>query len=356
MSPGGASSWSTEIVGGFRIERQLGDAVWEAHQPELDRRVALRRLAPGARFDAAAWPDRRGVVDLYAVVAEPAGTYIATRFVPGARTLAELGHAPAARRRRWLDEAAATLDGAVHGDLTEHDILIDADGRALVTGFGRAGDDATAEDDRRALQRLRPVRRRRIVLVSCVLAIAAAAATTVLLAGGGGDDAPPLTPGARAVGSALAPGGLDTVDCDGATPSGSSVPCTIMQDELPGRPLTAPAAGIVRAWAVRGAGGPVALQILRAQGDRFVAYNRSATITIDDAHVTTVVPSDLSVPRGARFALEVAPGGGVGIRRGVAGASTARFSGPLRSDPRGKDPGTARGEELLLRVDVVPAG
>jgi hypothetical protein len=158
------------------------------------------------------------------------------------------------------------------------------------------------------------------------------------------------------VGSDLEAGELVTVDCEGAAPSGSSVPCTVMQADLPGRPLTARAAGIVRAWAVRGASGPVALQVLQAQGDRFVAYNRSATVTIDDGEATTLVPADLSVPKGARFALEVAPGGGVGIRRGLRGAATARFSGPLRSDPRPASRREGDGEELLLRVDVVPLG
>jgi hypothetical protein len=357
MSPTGASSTSAELVAGFRVDRKLGDAVWEAFQPELDRRVALRRLEPGARFSAAGWPERRGVVDLYAVVTEPAGTYVATRFVPGARTLAELRGAPAARRRRWIDEVAATLDGVFHGDLTEHDILVDADGRALVTGFGRAPEGATADDDRIVLERLRPQRRRWVLVVPALLAFAVAVVVAVLLLTGGGDeDAPAVTAGATAVGSDLAAGELVTVDCEGAGPSGSSVPCTLMQADLPGRPLTARAAGIVRAWAVRGASGPVGLQVLQAQGDRYVAYNRSATVTIDDADATTVVPADLSVPKGARFALEVGPGGAAGIRRGVAGAGTLRFFGPLRSDPRAAEPGDGDGEELLLRVDVLPSG
>jgi hypothetical protein len=188
------------------------------------------------------------------------------------------------------------------------------------------------------------------------MAVAVAAAAAVLLATRGGDEAPPVTAGATAVGSDLAPGKLVTVDCEGAEPSGSSVPCTIMQSGLRGRPLVSSSDGIVRAWAVRGASGPLVLQVVRPQGGRFVAYNRSATVTIDDAEATTVVPADLSVPKGARFALEVAPGGGVGIRRGIDGATTARFSGPLRSDARPADPRGGDGEELLLRVDVVPPG
>ena len=51
-----------EHIAGFRIERQLGTHVWQAVQPELGRRVALRRLEPGTEFDAARWPDRPGIV------------------------------------------------------------------------------------------------------------------------------------------------------------------------------------------------------------------------------------------------------------------------------------------------------
>ena len=71
--------------------------------------MALRRLEPQTAFNAAGWPDRPGVVGLYAVVEAPEGTYVATRFLPGARTLAELRR----RRRRWLEEVATALDGTV---------------------------------------------------------------------------------------------------------------------------------------------------------------------------------------------------------------------------------------------------
>jgi hypothetical protein len=165
-----------------------------------------------------------------------------------------------------------------------------------------------------------------------------------------------LTAGTTAMGSALVPGPSATVDCAGAAPTGSSVPCTIMATTLRGRPLVVAADGLVRAWAVRGARGPIALQVLRPQGEGFVAYNRSPTVTIADGTATKVIAADLSVPKGARFALEVAPGGAVGIRRGVRGAATARFFGPLRGEVRRPDPRTSDGEELLLRVDVVARG
>ena len=62
------------------------------------------------------------------------------------------------------------------------------------------------------------------------------------------------------------------------------------------------------------------------------------------------------MPRGARFALEVSLGATIGIRRGVGGARTARFLGPLRIEPRAPRRAGGAREELLLRVDVVPRG
>jgi hypothetical protein len=357
MSPGKASRSSTELVAGFRIDRRLGESVWEAFQPELARRVALRRLEPGTRFDAAAWPERPGVVELFAVVEEPSGTYVATRFVPGARTLAELRSAPAGRRRRWLDEVASTLDGIVHGRLTEHDILIGGDGQVLVTGFGSAPAGATADDDRAVLERLRPEGRSRAWLLVPSAAALAVAVVAVVLVTAGDEEAtapPPVTAGATAFGSALAAGVLASVDCEGGVPDGGSLPCTVLQADLPGRPLVARSDGIVRSWAVRGASGRLALQVLRPVGDRFTTYNHGPMVTIERAEETHVVRANMSVPKGARFGLEVAPGAAVGLRHGVPGARTWRFFSPLRGDQRRPDTAGGEGEELLLRVDVVP--
>jgi hypothetical protein len=194
-------------------------------------------------------------------------------------------------------------------------------------------------------------------LAAVAAALAAAVAVgVVLLRDGGGEaaPAPPVGAGALAVGSALAPGDVAAVDCEGGPPGGASPACTIMQAALPGRPLAAPADGVVRGWAVRGVRGRVALQVLVSTGGGFATYNRSAMVTIDDPGAAPMVPADLSVPRGARFALEVSPGAAIGIRRGVRGARTARFLGPVRSEPRAARTADGGGEELLLRVDVVP--
>jgi len=341
------------------VVRRLGTSVWEAVQPELGRSVALRRLAPGTPFRPAAWPDHPGVVDLFAVVEDPSGTYVATRFVPGARTLAELSGARAARRRRWLDEVASTLQGTVHGDLTASDILIDPAGRVLVTGFGRGAPDATADRDRAVIARLRPspTPTSRVLLAGAV-AIPAAVAAAVLFTGGDAPaqrPAPPVTGGAVAFGSGLEPGPFGSVDCEDRRAGGDSVACTILQGSLRARPLVAPVQGRARAWAVRGVRGRVRLQVLRPVGDRLTSHATGPVVTIPDTGVH-VVGADLDVPVGGRFGLEVAPGSEVGIRNGVAGARTLRFYGPLRGDLRTPDDERGAGQELLLRVDVVPTG
>jgi hypothetical protein len=320
----GASSSSTELVAGFRIQRRLGQDVWEAVQPELGRRVALRRLAPGTPFDASRWPERAGVVGLYAVVDRPDGTYVATRFVPGARTLAE-ARASARSRRRWLDAVAAVLDGAEHGDLTARDVLIDGEGRAWVTGFGRP----RTGDDGEGLERLRRGgRRARTVLIAAGFAVVALATTALLVVGGGGGE---------------------------AAPSGNALPCTVMQMSLPGRPLEAPFGGLVHGWAVRGARGRLSLQVLTRTDSGYAVYSRTRFVTVADSGRPQYFKADASVPNGARFALEVAPDGAVGVRR-RSGAGTARFFSPLRSERREPDTSGGAGEELLLRVDLVPRG
>jgi hypothetical protein len=354
-------SCSSEHPAGFQLGRRLGTDVWEAVQPGLERAVALRRLPPGTRVDASAWPERPGVVPLFAVAEDPSGVYVATRLLPGARTLAELRSAPGARRRRWLDQAAEALDGAVHGRLGEHEILVDSDGRAWVTGFGRAPAEATAADDRQVLARLRPaIPRRRWVALATAVAVAAATIVAVVATRTGDDDraapAPPVTAGAQALGSALAAGESVTVDCEGATPGGASPACTVMQATLPGRPLVAARAGLVRGWAVRGFRGRVALQVVVPAGDGFVVYNRGPSVSVDDRGAPRVIAADMSFPKGARFAIEVAPGAAIGIRRTVPDAGTVRFLGPLRSAARPARAAGGEGEELLLRVDVVPRG
>jgi hypothetical protein len=350
MSAEATSSSSTELVAGFRLLRRLGRDCWEAVQPELGRRVALRRLPAGTAVDAAAWPERRGVVALYAVAHAGDGTYVATQFVPGARTLAQCRRSRAARRRRWLDEVAAALEGTVHGRLTERDILIGFDGRALVTGFGLAPPGATHADDLAALERMREPRRGRAPALAAAGAAAALTGAAVLLIGDGPAPAPPVPDGATAVGSALAAGDVATAGCGGEAPTRNAPPCTILLTDVRGEPARAPFDGIVRGWAVRGASGRIRLQIVRETPDGYTRYNATPPVVVDDPSAARYVRADASVPEGARFGLELSPGAGAGVRRGVDGAATHHVFGLLRAAPERGDP--ARGEELMLRVDI----
>lgn len=323
-------------------------------QPELGRRVALRRLEPGTPFDASRWPERTGVVRLYAVTETAAGVFLATQWVPGARTLAETHRVRAGRRRRWVDAAEAILAGAEHGRLTEEDILVGGDGDVWITGFG----NSVVEKDAEALARIRTAQRGRprVVIAAAAGATGAAAVVAALTLGSEGAKpapAPPLTAGATAIGSALEPGAVRTVDCEGSPPSGSSNPCTVLQLQLDGRPLEAPFKGIARTWAVRGATGRVALQILVPVDGGYSRYNGTRFVTVDDPDATRVFRSDRLVPKGARFGLELAPGGGVGVRSAGDGASTGRVFGRLRYASEVPDLRGGEGQELQLRVDLV---
>lgn len=391
-SPPGSSSASAELppgtlIAGFRIERVIGRGsratVYEATQLALDRRVALKLLRDRSlaeRVRRLEWPEHPGAVSLFGAGDDERGPWLAMRLMPGA-TLATA--------RAPLDQVAAALDcahaaGIVHGDVSARNVLV-ADGRAFLSDFGLGPADATADDDRAALARLvraagdapaaqtgaardrRPLvprRRNRRAAAAAVVAIAAIAAVALAavllgpLGGGEGSTgsaaAPPLAAGALAVGSDLAPGAVETVDCDGGAPSGTSQGCGISQLVLAGRETVVPIEGTITSWAVLGARGTVALQVLRERDGRLLAADRSADEAIPGPGLH-VVASDLPVAAGDRIALELTPGAGAGIRRGTAGASTERWFGPLRDIARASDrpAGSGLDHELLLRVDVV---
>ena len=368
-------------IGGFRVEREIrrsGTTVsYEATQVDLERRVALTVLSlddPRAqRFQAAEWPEHRHVVSLFAAGESEHGFLIATRLVPGAKTLAER-IAAGDDASGWIAEIRDALSstGAVHGALEdEWSLLVDDDDRALITGFGLGPSDATAADDARALaalermaagysggRRVTRQRRRRATALAAAGVAAATALVLILVATGENGKAPErvppaVAPGMVALGSALAPGPVRTLDCEGDTPSGGSQSCTAMQTALPGRTLVATQDGTVRRWHVRGATGEVALRVIRRRDGRFVAVGGSGYERVDGG--LDSFPADAPIRVGDLIALELAPGSGGGYRSDVEGATTTSFISALGARPLAPNPppGTGRNEEIMLRVDYV---
>ena len=147
-------------VGRFQLLRELGHGaqatVWLAHDPRLNREVALKLFHPAADARAVShWLHEAHavsrlthahIVPVFEASEAPEPAYLVFEFVAG-QTLAE------ARRQRpqWPPREAVTLmldvlaalaaahaQGIVHRDLKPSNVLLGADGRARVMDFGIA--------------------------------------------------------------------------------------------------------------------------------------------------------------------------------------------------------------------------
>lgn len=364
FSPSAELPPGTQIAG-FRVESVIGRGsratVYAATQLSLHRKVALKVMddpAAAEHVRRLSWPEHGGAVSLYGVGDSEYGPWLAMRLVSGGTLVTA---------RASLDDAAAALEaahaaGLVHGDVTARNVLVE-DGRGYLSDFGLVDDGANAEDDRTAMARLQreraPRRLPRLAIAAAAFALVVAGVGVGVAATGGDDPspAPPVAPeGTWPVGSELAGGEIDGVDCMGRAPDGSSRACTISQRELDGEAVVVPADGTIKSWAVRGARGTLAIQVLRGQGAELVQITKSGDEEVPDENVH-LFGTELPVRKGDRIGLSVAPGAAIGVRRGESrDDGVDRWFGPLLEPARPPESaaGTGLDREILLRADVTP--
>jgi hypothetical protein len=208
--------------------------------------------------------------------------------------------------------------------------------------------------------RKQPRRRLTALLVAGVLvsgALGAGFAALLLDSGSSKADVPvPALPAsAKALGSSL-PEPDRSVDCRGRAPAPGAGACAIAQTHLPGAKLVAPADGEVVGWAVRGARGELALDVIRPRGPDTVRVGRSQIESAGNA-APHYFRAALPVEAGDVLAVELGRDSSIGVRE-LPGATTERWLDPLGGAYGEPDRGEGTGldHELMLRADFVPGG
>jgi predicted Ser/Thr protein kinase len=148
-----------ETLGRYRIERELGaggmGVVYAAFDPDLERRVALKVLAPGVagtaeqrllrEARAMARLTHGNVVAVYEVGSAGGRDFIAMELIDG-ESLVEWLRAKPRSEAEIVDAfvqagrglVAAHAAGVIHRDFKPHNVLRSRDGRVAVTDFGLA--------------------------------------------------------------------------------------------------------------------------------------------------------------------------------------------------------------------------
>ena len=145
---------SAVIGGRYRLVEQLGHGgmseVWLADDEQLERRVALKLVAPHAdrrRFErearAAAALSHPNVERIYEYGEDDGRPYMALEYLPGGsleERLSEGRPVPDAEAASIAEQLAAGLahahaNGLVHRDLKPANVLFDAEGRPKIADF-----------------------------------------------------------------------------------------------------------------------------------------------------------------------------------------------------------------------------
>jgi tRNA A-37 threonylcarbamoyl transferase component Bud32 len=193
-----------------------------------------------------------------------------------------------------------------------------------------------------------------------LLAGAAIGAGAAILFGDDGENTavaevpvPTVPPGAQALGSDLAVPDR-SLDCRGELPAPDTPSCSIVQSALPGSTLLVPTDGVIVGWAVRGASGDIALDVIRPRGADTLRVSRSQWESAGNPG-SHYFRTRIAVEAGDQLGIELGPGASIGVTD-TEGATTQRWKRPLGGAYGEPDlaEGTGFDHELALRADFVP--